>query len=57
MVVVVVVIYRGGMECGNGKEADLPVLGETDSHCHTVTVGTMHSVADRGDANFVCRWS
>lgn len=39
-----VVTYRGGMECGSGKEAELPVLGETGSHCHTVTVGTTHAV-------------
>lgn len=39
-----VVIYRGGVECGSGKEAELPVLGDTGSHCHTVTVGTTHSV-------------
>ena len=39
-----VVIYRGGMECGSGKEAELPVLGDTGSHCHTVTVGTTHAV-------------
>lgn len=32
------------MECGSGKEAELPVLGDTGSHCHTVTVGTTHSV-------------
>lgn len=38
------VIYRGGVECGSGKEAELPVLGDTGSHCHTVTVGTTHSV-------------
>lgn len=39
-----VAIYRGGMECGSGKEAELPVLGDTGSHCHTVTVGTTHAV-------------
>lgn len=38
------VTYRGGVECGSGKEAELPVLGDTGSHCHTVTVGTTHSV-------------
>lgn len=32
------------MECGSGKEAELPVLGDTGSHCHTVTVGTTHAV-------------
>lgn len=50
-----VVIYRGGMECGSGKEAELPVLGDTGSHCHTVTVGTTHAVVV--DSMMVVGWS
>jgi len=50
-----VVIYRGGVECGSGKEAELPVLGDTGSHCHTVTVGTTHSVVVV-DSRLVVGW-
>jgi len=44
------------MECGNGKEAELPVLGDTGSHCHTVTVGTTHSVVVVGGRWWSIGW-
>jgi len=44
------------MECGSGKEADLPVLGDTGSHCHTVTVGTTHSVVVVGGRWWLIVW-
>jgi len=50
------IIYRGGVECGNGKEAELPVLGDTGSHCHTVTVGTTHSVVVVGGRWWLVGW-
>lgn len=39
------VIYRGGVACGRAKEAELALLGDTGSHCHTVTVGITHSTS------------
>lgn len=36
--------YRGVVGCVSALDEDeLVVLGDTGSHCHTVTVGTTHS--------------
>ncbi|KAH0553764.1 hypothetical protein KQX54_004076 [Cotesia glomerata] len=47
--------YRGGVACGSEKEAELPVLGDTGSHCHTVTVGTTHSGSMAGPRSSAAR--